>query len=70
MFYASIRYLDVTSTVQQQYIAGHCTCTRYGFQFVLFHKTDVQTWVRRYCNIYKGADATVRPVPPGTYRYA
>jgi hypothetical protein len=42
---------NVTSTVQQLYIVGHCTGTRYGFQFVLFHRTDVYSWVRRYDNI-------------------
>jgi hypothetical protein len=47
----------VTSTFLQQYIARHCTGTRYEFQFVLLHRTDVHTWVRRYCNIHKGADA-------------
>jgi hypothetical protein len=44
------RHRSVTSTVLQQYIVGHCTCTRYGFQFVLFHRMDVYSWVRRYCN--------------------
>ena len=43
--------LNVTSTVLQQYIAVHCAGTGYGFQFVLFHKMDVYSWVRRYCNI-------------------
>jgi hypothetical protein len=43
--------LIVTSTVLQQYIARHCTSTRYGYQIVLFHRTDVCSWVRRYCNI-------------------
>jgi hypothetical protein len=43
----------VTSTVLQQYIAGYCTSTRYGFQSVLFHRTDVYSWVRRYCNIVR-----------------
>jgi hypothetical protein len=35
-------HVDVTSIVMQQYIARHCTCTRYKFRFVLFHRKDVQ----------------------------
>jgi hypothetical protein len=46
-------YLFVTSTVMQQYIAGRCTGTRYGYQFVLFHRMDVYSWVCRYCNILR-----------------
>jgi hypothetical protein len=38
--YDIIDNVYVTSTIMQQCIAWHCTCTR-EFQFVLFHRKDV-----------------------------
>jgi hypothetical protein len=61
---------SVTSTVLQHYIAGHCRGTRYGFPISAFSQDGrilVGTSLMQYC---KGADATVRPVPPGTYKCA
>jgi hypothetical protein len=61
---------SVTSTVLQQYIARHCTCTRYIFQFVLFHRTDVQCGYVSTTIFIRVLMHIVRPIPPGTLRYA